>query len=393
MDANQSSFSMATLTKLISSTLAAWIAHLASRLVAPFTLVASDRPIAGGSAWVDASAGDGYHQPPKKIFLPDLLARWPFPRRLNQYYSKVNAESLAWVESFSLSSKAQHTINRGQFSLLSCLGHPIAREEHARSVCDFMNLAFLIDDDSDGSEEGEVRKQKDAIMDALRHPDKPRPKGEWVCGEMARQFWKRTIRNASVQSQKRFIASMDDNLESLAQQAIDRSQHHIRDIQSYIDVRRMTAGARTVFALLELDLNIPDEVISHPTIEDMTIASMDMICHSNDIASYNVEQARGDDSHNIVTIVMHELDTDVNGAMLWVADRHTKLEKKFLEALAAIPQWGEPIDSQVRQYCEGLGNWVRANDDWNFESGRYFGANGPEILRKRWISLIGRKTT
>jgi len=103
--------------------------------------------------------------------------------------------------------------------------------------------------------------------------------------------------------------------------------------------------------------------------------------------SYNVEQARGDD-HNIVAVAMHEFDTDVNGAMLWVADHFKEVEKKFFEAKAALPKWGEPIDSQVRQYCDGLGSWVRGNDEWSFETERYFGSKGPEIKRKRWNMLI-----
>ncbi|KAG1854771.1 isoprenoid synthase domain-containing protein [Suillus tomentosus] len=346
-------------------------------------MVASDRPIAGGS--VTVNAGNGCDQPLKKIFIPDLLARWPFPRRLNQHHSKVCAESFSWLASFkAFSPKAQQAFDRCNFSLLACLAYPIASEEHVRSSCDFMNLVFVIDEYSDVSKEDEVRQQKDVIMDALRHPYKPRPKGEWVGGEVARQFWGRTIRNASGQSQKRFIAVFDDYLEGVVQQAIDRSRHHIHDIDSYFDVRRRTIGARPAFALLELGFDIPDEVISHPAIENVVSASTDMLILANDIVSYNLEQARGDDSHNIVTIIM-QLDTDVNGAMLWVADRHTKLEQEYFEAIAAIPKWGEPIDSQVKEYCNGLGNWVRANYDWNFESERYLGINGLEVQRKRWI--------
>jgi hypothetical protein len=63
---------------------------------------------------------------------------------------------------------------------------------------------------------------------------------------------------------------------------------------------------------------------------------------------------------------MHELDMDVNCAMLWVANRYVDLERGFLEPMKKAPKWGEPIDSQVR----GLGNWVRANADWHFESKR-----------------------
>lgn len=376
----------------IFNTLPALIVHLVSGLGTRLTMgqcsmVASDRPVAGGS--VTVNAGDGRDQPLKKIFIPDILARWPFPRRLNQHHCKVRAESSAWLESFrAFSPKAQQAFDRCDFSLLGCLSYPNACEEHVRSGCDYMNLVFVIDEYSDVSEESEVRQQKDAIMDALRHPYKPRPKGEWVGGEVTRQFWERTICNASGQSQKRFITTFEQYLEGVVQEAIDRSEHHVHDIQSYLDVRRRTVGARPAFALLELGLDIPDEVISHPTIEDVVAASTDMIALANDIASYNLEQARGDDGHNIVTIVMHELDTDVNGAMLWVADYHTKLETKYFEAVAAIPKWGEPVDSQVREYCDGMGSAVRANYDWGFESKRYFGTNGLEVQQKRWILLM-----
>jgi hypothetical protein len=348
-------------------------------------MVASERPISGGSTTVNAV--DGCDKPLKKIFIPDLLARWPFPRRLNQHYPKVSAESCAWLESFqAFSPKAQQAFDRCDFSLLGCLTYSIASEEHVRSTCDYMNLAAVIDEYSDVSEAGEVRKQKDTLMDALHHPHEPRPKGEWVGGEVARQFWERAIRNgASSQLQKRFIAIFDKYLEGILQQAIDRSGHHIRDTQSYFDLRRKSVGANPALILLELDLDIPDEVISHPTLEDMAVVSLNMIILANDILSYNLEQARGDDDHNIVTIVMHEFDTDVNGAMLWVMDCHTKLEKKYFESLAAIPKWGEPIDSQVRKYCDSLGHWVRGCYAWSFESERYFGTNGMEVQRKRWI--------
>ena len=50
-----------------------------------------------------------------------------------------------------------------------------------------MNLVFVIDEYSDVSEPSEVRKHKDVIMEALRNPHQPRPKGEWIGGEAARQ--------------------------------------------------------------------------------------------------------------------------------------------------------------------------------------------------------------
>lgn len=50
-----------------------------------------------------------------------------------------------------------------------------------------MNLFFIFDEHSDIASSEEVKKQADVIMDAIRNPTRPRPKGEWVGGEVSRQ--------------------------------------------------------------------------------------------------------------------------------------------------------------------------------------------------------------
>ena len=50
-----------------------------------------------------------------------------------------------------------------------------------------MNLVFVYDEFSDTLHEDEVQIMADAMMDALHNPHTPRPKGEWVGGEAARQ--------------------------------------------------------------------------------------------------------------------------------------------------------------------------------------------------------------
>ncbi|OJA12782.1 hypothetical protein AZE42_08340 [Rhizopogon vesiculosus] len=347
---------------------------------------------------VNANAKDGYDKPHKKIIIPNVLARWPWPRRLSPFYPEVSAASTAWIAGLkAFSPKAQEAFERGDFGLCACLAYPTARKEHVRAGCDYINAVFVIDEYSDVSGEHEVRKQKDIVMDALRNPHKPRPDGEWIGGEVHRQwvfcylifniktyttdrFWERSIPHATAQGQKRFIMAYDEYLEGVVQEAIDRDQHLVRDIQSYTEVRRRTIGVGQIFALLELGLDIPDEVWLHPAIIDMVTAAYDMSFLTNDYVSYNLEQARGDAIHNIVTIVMHEFDTDINGAM-----------EKFLRAKADVPKWGETIDSQVMEYCEGVGNWVRGHDDWGFESGRYLGSKGLEIKRKGWMSLLPKE--
>ncbi|TFY62379.1 hypothetical protein EVG20_g6722 [Dentipellis fragilis] len=328
----------------------------------------------------------------QKLHIPDTLANWKWPRHLNPHYLEVKRESAAWAAGFrAFSSKAQHAFDLCDINLLAALAYPLADKARLRSGCDMMNLFFIIDEYSDVANVSEVKEQAKIVMDALRNPNRPRPKDEWVGGEIARQFWELAMKTASAQAQKRFIQIFEEYLQSVIVQASDREHSHIRDIDSYMKVRRDTIGVKPSYALLEFDMNLPDEVVSHPIIQELMCLSTDMICLNNDILSYNVEQARCDDAHNIVMIVMHQFKMDTAGAMNWVADYHAKLERKFNDTYLKVPKWGGPLDLQVARYVDGLGNWVRANDQWSFESERYFGNGGLRIMKTRTITLLPKE--
>ena len=56
-----------------------------------------------------------------------------------------------------------------------------------RTGCDLINVLFVFDEYSDVAHEDEVQIMANIGMDALRNPHKPRPRGEWVGGEVTRQ--------------------------------------------------------------------------------------------------------------------------------------------------------------------------------------------------------------
>lgn len=93
----------------------------------------------------------------------------------------------------------------------------------------------------------------------------------------------------------------------------------------------------------------------------------------------------------MVTIVMHNYKLDVCGAMEWIGEFNDRIAKSFLLAKDQVPSWGEPVDSQVARYVHGLGNWVRANDQWSFESERYFGKMGMDILKNRVVNMLPKQ--
>ena len=82
-------------------------------------LVRGRKSIANGYVPEKSSAieKDSDEYRPAKVFIPNTLARWPWPRRINPHYATVKKESAAWTASFgAFSPKAQHAFNRCDFS-------------------------------------------------------------------------------------------------------------------------------------------------------------------------------------------------------------------------------------------------------------------------------------
>ena len=105
------------------------------------------------------------------------------------------------------------------------------------------------------------------------------------------------------------------------------------------------------------------------------------------IYTYSIEQAAGNGSHNLLTIVMNEKGVDLDGALYWLAKYNDEVLSKFQTQRHMLPSWDPSI---VNEFVERLAFWIRGLDtvsprlerttgSWSFESRRYFGTKGPEI--------------
>lgn len=164
-----------------------------------------------------------------------------------------------------------------------------------------MHVFFLVDEYTDVEESHVVREMVDVVLDAMRHPQKPRPVGEVILGEIARQcvqfnsvqilsplysqfahrFWERAIPTASPASQRHMIATIADFLESIVDQAIDRDANRYRTVDQYMERRRRNVGTRPSCVPLELSLNLTDEVFYHPVVEELTDLIVELIIIDN----------------------------------------------------------------------------------------------------------------
>ncbi|OSX64651.1 hypothetical protein POSPLADRAFT_1133971 [Postia placenta MAD-698-R-SB12] len=328
---------------------------------------------------------------PKMIYLPDTMANWPWPRAINPHHEEVEAESDAWFEGFKPFTK------RLQLALETC------DPEHLRTGCDLMNVFLIIEESTDVESASVVHDIVDIVIDAINNPHKPRPEGESHIGEITRQFWERAIKAATPSSQKHFIEAFTDYLNSVVEQAVDRDNNYIRTVDSYLKTRRENIGARPSYFPAELGLNLPDEAFYHPVVTELSYNIADLIIldnaspilssHDEDIVSYNKEQSTGDDRHNILTIVMHQFNIDLEAAMAWVASYHKDVENKFLDGMKELPSFGPVVDKELEEYILALAIWPRTNDCWAFESGRYFGSKGLQVQKTRYVPLLPKVKT
>ncbi|KAG0708516.1 terpenoid synthase [Suillus ampliporus] len=326
---------------------------------------------------------------PKMIYLPDTITDWPWPRAINPHFEAVKVEADAWFHSFkTLSTESLEEFDKGGAAYIVALGDPNASREQLRFCCDFMNIQVLVDEYTEVETAAFVKEMMDIIIDALHNPHKMRSEGEFIIGEIVRQCSARALQIISLTCWRRFIDSFTDNLRAGAVEAVDREQGHFRTIDNQFQHRRDTGGILPWLVMCQMRMDLPDEVFYHPAIVELVECAANMIMIDNDIVSYNKEQASGRDHNTLITVIMLEVGLDIGGAIAWAAKYHAEFKKRFIKGLAEVPSWGPSTDVLVKEYLDGVANWVRANYCWSFESERFFGTMGPEIQQNRLVPLL-----
>ncbi|KDR78286.1 hypothetical protein GALMADRAFT_266794 [Galerina marginata CBS 339.88] len=322
--------------------------------------------------------------------LPDLLCDWPWTRYSSPHYPKAKKESSDWVNSFHpFSARGQKGFEACDLNLLASLTYSRRNEEFVRAGCDLMNFYFVYDEYTDVSDPVSAANLANIVIDAMKNPDAFPSNGSHLLGEMTRQFWRRasTLAKPGSPCFEHFIATSETYLHAVTQEAEDRASERIRSVDDYLDLRRDTCGARPTLAFIEFGLELPAEVTSHPVIVSLTEAAVDLIILVNDMHSYTREISCGLANHNIITAIMHEYNLDLQSAFDCLDAYANEVVTRFLSDLDRVPCWGDDVDERVWMYVDGLGQWVRGNDDWSCEGKRYYGDDGLRIMETRLVSL------
>ncbi|PTB50358.1 hypothetical protein M431DRAFT_19801 [Trichoderma harzianum CBS 226.95] len=331
----------------------------------------------------------------QKVRLPPLEAGWRWPRLVSSYLEEVEEECLKWSASFTAFDQETQCLihEKGKLNLLAGMCYARMTKEQIRSGCELMHLFFMFDEYSDKASPEEVLYQAQVMIDTLKSPETPRPKGEWIGGEIIRQFLLHLPSTATETFRARFGATWIQYVHSVVQQAQFRSESRILDLEDFLAVRRHTSGAPSTIAFYEMNSDIPDDIREHPVIRELEVLAVDLIVIANDILSYNKEQAIGDDEHNIVTILMSQYNLDVQQGIDMAGDLADEKMNRFYYLYPQVPRYVGPVDLEVQTLVDGMAQCVSGVFHWSYESQRYFGKRGMEIKRTRQLRLLPKVKT
>jgi len=75
----------------------------------------------------------------------------------------------------------------------------------------------------------------------------------------------------------RFINDFDVYMKSMVKEAEDRENKRVRTVDDYLQLRRETFAVQASISFLSFGLELPEEVLLHPVIQNVTLASMDIL--------------------------------------------------------------------------------------------------------------------
>ncbi|CCM04975.1 uncharacterized protein FIBRA_07173 [Fibroporia radiculosa] len=323
----------------------------------------------------------------RQFVLPDLLAAVPFKGATSQHYTKAAAESSAWVNSYNLfGDRKRAEFIQGSNELLVSHTYPYADYEQFRTCCDFVNLLFVVDEVSDEQNGKDARATGEVYLNAMRHQD-------WDDGsalsKMTREFKARLLQFARPGCFRRFLKHCEDYVENVAKEAEYRECGHVPNMATFEPLRRENSAVRLCFGLFEYcyGADLPEEVFEDSVFMELYWAAADVVCWSNDIYSYNMEQAKGLSGNNIVTVLMQEKGVDLQTASNLVGVHCRELMDRFVAAKSKLRSWGPAVDPAVAFYVRAMEHWVIGNLEWSFESQRYFGVLHAQVKETRVVHL------
>ncbi|TFY62989.1 hypothetical protein EVJ58_g3512 [Rhodofomes roseus] len=321
--------------------------------------------------------------------LPDLLSVVPYEHSFNSaHYEQAMKESSAWVNSYDIVPEHKRAyFEQGDIELTCAHVYPYADFDELRTAMNLADLIFVIDDVSDDQDGRGACETGQVFLSALRDPD---CHDGSPLAQMTKEFRERLLQFNVPACYNRLLKHFEDYINAVTVEAGLRERNEVLDPETYVNLRRENIAARICFGYLgfALGLDLPDEIFEHPIMMRLHIAAVDTVWLSNDLYSYNREQAMGHPGFNILTVLMESEQCGLQTAVDLAGARFKQVMDQFQADKVLLPSWGPEMDAVVAKFVRALETWIIGFIVWSFETTRYFGGLGEEVKRTRVVKLF-----
>ncbi|KAJ7753405.1 isoprenoid synthase domain-containing protein [Mycena maculata] len=290
--------------------------------------------------------------------LDDTFAVFP-DNGLNPDFSKIRVESREWINQYNdivCGPKMRALMGNCNFELVNSYFYPYADGARLRATMYLTSILWLYDEFTDTVAGAEATYVEILVARALREPDFH--DDTWI---------------------SRMMKSGDF-----------REKNEVLDISSYVAFRRETSAVRTCFDLVEYfaGLDLPQHVHEDPVYISGYNSAIDLVFWTNDLFSYNMEQAKGHGGANVVTVIMKSKGVDLQTAIDFLSGYCEALTSQLQESRRILAARDDPVYSKdAVRIIDAFGDWVRGNDQWSFATERYFGQENHIIKKTRIVKL------
>lgn len=201
------------------------------------------------------------------------------------------------------------------------------------------------------------------------------------------ELWHAAAKRMSREWRRRFMLHMEAHRDGCAEEAVNRRIEQVPDEAAYPALRRR-ACAPFLYDLVEpvLGVELPARLLRTPAWTALRDGVADVVAWSNDLASHELESARGD-VHAFPAVLARARGLDAARARVVVAERIADRLEAAWTAARRLPEMLDRLELTVAQrgaaaqVVRVLLDTPRAHLEWLAESGRYETAASPAPLR------------
>lgn len=309
-----------------------------------------------------------------KLLCPDLYC--PFPYYANEHFDALEEHGINWVLRLNLlaNESAYLRFSNSKFALLIAGCYPECELEELKIAHDWLSWILIWDDQCDMSEIGKnpqlvksFHKRFIEILKGARITSQDIPVAR-ALSDLRQRMLPRT----DAEWFNHFICIIESYLEGLVEEAANRAEEILPDVETYIQLRRLTGAMEPLIELIEFcnHLKISDSLRKHSFLTKLKIITNDIVCWCNDIFSAPRELASGD-FHNLALVIHYQQKIPLEQAIQSAVEMHNQQVKAMLALASSLPQFDQDDANELAKYISGMQSWISSSLNWYSYSGRY----------------------